>query len=288
MTHITEFKKDVSQSAPQQIVALIMSMKFLRINSSQIEDFENGLKFLDDLASLLLELKDKDVKHAIMGLLVEILLPVAAQIKRETNIPALISLVQKLYVTTNDMTSKKHHKLAAFPLVTCLLCVSQKHFFLANWVQFLNVCLSHLKNKDTQVARVALESLYRLLWVYMIRNNADGNAATRSRLDSIFPRDAPLNIFVKIIHFISQQKLDYAFKEIIFDLLCVNNRTQRSLYAERMNVGIRALMVIADGLQQKDDPPAMPKSMGPSASGTVQKTKRKQYITRPLTNEISK
>uniref|UniRef100_A0A8R1HZV6 Uncharacterized protein n=3 Tax=Caenorhabditis japonica TaxID=281687 RepID=A0A8R1HZV6_CAEJA len=300
MTHITEFKKDVSQSAPQQIVALIMSMKFLRINSSQIEDFENGLKFLDDLASLLLELKDKDVKHAIMGLLVEILLPVAAQIKRETNIPALISLVQKLYVTTNDMTSKKHHKLAAFPLVTCLLCVSQKHFFLANWVQFLNVCLSHLKNKDTQVARVALESLYRLLWVYMIRNNADGNAATRSRLDSIcgslfpkgnryiVPRDAPLNIFVKIIHFISQQKLDYAFKEIIFDLLCVNNRTQRSLYAERMNVGIRALMVIADGLQQKDDPPAMPKSMGPSASGTVQKTKRKQYITRPLTNEISK
>lgn len=300
MTHITELKKDVSQTASQQIVALIMSMKFLRINSSQIEDFENGLKFLDDLASLLLEVKDKDVKHAVMGLLVEILLPVAAQIKRETNIPALISLVQKLYITTNDMISKKQHKLAAFPLITCLLCVSQKHFFLANWVQFLNACLSHLKNKDTQVARVALESLYRLLWVYMIRNNADGNAATRSRLDSIcgslfpkgnryiVPRDAPLNIFVKIIHFISQQKLDFAFKEIIFDLLCVNNRTQRSLYAERMNVGIRALMVIADGLQQKDDPPAMPKSMGPSASGTVHKTKRKQYITRPLTNEISK
>ncbi|EFO98013.1 CRE-SAX-2 protein [Caenorhabditis remanei] len=286
MTHIIELKKDVSQTAAQQIVALIMSMKFLRINSSQVEDFESGLKFLDDLASLLLEVKDKDVKHAVMGLLVEILLPVAAQIKRETNIPALISLVQKLYITTNDMISKKQHKL--------------KHFFLANWVQFLNACLSHLKNKDTQVARVALESLYRLLWVYMIRNNADGNAATRSRLDSIcgslfpkgnryiVPRDAPLNIFVKIIHFISQQKLDFAFKEIIFDLLCVNNRTQRSLYAERMNVGIRALMVIADGLQQKDDPPAMPKSMGPSASGTVHKTKRKQYITRPLTNEISK
>ncbi|CAL2038426.1 unnamed protein product [Caenorhabditis brenneri] len=300
MTHIIELKKDVSPAAAQQIVALIMSMKFLRINSSQVEDFESGLKFLDDLASLLLEVKDKDVKHAVMGLLVEILLPVAAQIKRETNIPALISLVQKLYITTNDMISKKQHKLAAFPLITCLLCVSQKHFFLANWVQFLNACLSHLKNKDTQVARVALESLYRLLWVYMIRNNADGNAATRSRLDSIcgslfpkgnryiVPRDAPLNIFVKIIHFISQQKLDFAFKEIIFDLLCVNNRTQRSLYAERMNVGIRALMVIADGLQQKDDPPAMPKSMGPSASGTVHKTKRKQYINKPLTNEISK
>ncbi|PIC39377.1 hypothetical protein B9Z55_011085 [Caenorhabditis nigoni] len=78
MTHILELKKDVSQTAAQQIVALIMSMKFLRINSSQVEDFESGLKFLDDLGSFLLEVKDKDVKHAVMGLLVEILLPVAA------------------------------------------------------------------------------------------------------------------------------------------------------------------------------------------------------------------
>ncbi|CAB3401270.1 unnamed protein product [Caenorhabditis bovis] len=299
MTYINELKKETSQVASHQIIALIMAMKFVKIKTNQVHDFEVGVKFLDDLASLMLEAKDKDVKHAIMGLLVEILLPVAAQIKRETNIPALISLVQKLYTTTNDMTSRKQHKLAAFPLQTCLLCVSQKHFFLANWVPFLNVCLSHLKNRDLQVARVALESLYRLLWVYMIRNNCDGNAATRSRLESIcgslfpkgnryiVPRDAPLNIFVKIIHFISNQKLDFAFKEIIFDLLCVN-RSQRSLYAERMNVGIRALMVIADGLQQKDDPPAMPKAMGPSASGTVHKIRKKQYITKPLTLEISR
>lgn len=29
-----------------------------------------------------------------------------------------------------------------------------------------------------------------------------------------------------------------------------------------MNIGIRALMVIADGLQQKDGPPGMPRTMG--------------------------
>ena len=73
----------------------------------------------------------------------------------------------------------------------------------------------------------------------MIRNqNMDGNTQTRNRLESIcnslfpkgnrygtpflieeikhsrsiVPRDAPLNIFVKIIHFIAQQKLDFAFK----------------------------------------------------------------------------
>lgn len=54
-----------------------------------------------------------------------------------------------------------------------------------------------------------------------------------------------------------------------------------------MNIGIRALMVIADGLQQKEGPPGMPRSMGPVASGTFQRYK-KTYITRPLTADIAR
>ncbi|WKX98706.1 hypothetical protein Q1695_013971 [Nippostrongylus brasiliensis] len=299
MSVLSDLKKDTSASVTHNIISLLMAMKFVKIKTNQVDDFEMGIKFLDDLASYLLEVKDKDVKHAVAGLLVEILLPVAAQIKREANIPALIAFVGKLYGPTSELASKKQHKLAAYPLLTCLLCVSQRQFFLTNWVPFLNNTLANLKNRDSRISRVALESLYRLLWVYMIRNNCDGNSATRTRLESIcgslfpkgnrgiVPRDAPLNIFVKIIHFIAQQKLDFAFKDVIFDLLGCN-RSQRSLYPERMNIGIRALMVIADGLQQKDEPPAMPKSMGPSASGTMQRLKKKTYITRPLTVDIAR
>lgn len=35
------------------------------------------------------------------------------------------------------------------------------------------------------------------------------------------PRDTPLNIFVKIIQFIAQERLDFAMKEIVFELLRV-------------------------------------------------------------------
>ncbi|CAI4228998.1 unnamed protein product [Auanema sp. JU1783] len=299
VSFLTDFRKDNSPSSSHQIVSLLMAMKFVKIRTTVVEDFESGISFLDDLGSLFLEVKDKDVKHAVAGLLVEILLPVAAQIKRETNIPALIAFVGKLYSPTNELVSKKQHKLAAYPLLTCLLCVSQRQFFLTNWVPFLNNALANLKNRDSRISRVALESLYRLLWVYMIRNNMDSNTSTRTRLESIcgslfpkgnrgiVPRDAPLNIFVKIIHFIAQQKLDFAFKDVIFDLLCCN-RTQRSLYPERMNIGIRAVMVIADGLLQKDDPPAMPKSMGPSASGTIQRMKKKTYVAKPLTVDVAR
>lgn len=42
----------------------------------------------------------------------------------------------------------------------------------------LTVCIL-LQNKDPKMARVALESLYRLLWVYMIRIKCESNTATQ-------------------------------------------------------------------------------------------------------------
>ncbi|VDO12065.1 unnamed protein product [Brugia timori] len=51
-----------------------------------------------------------------------------------------------------------------------------------------------------------------------------------------------------------------------------------------MNIGIRALMVIANSLQQKEGPPDMPRSMTLSSSQRLRKT----YISRPLTAEIAR
>ncbi|VDM37733.1 unnamed protein product [Toxocara canis] len=301
LSQLGELKKEapVTPATVNNIIALLMAMKFFRVKTNEVGDFEMGIRFLDELGQYYLDVKHKDIKHAVAGLLVEILLPVAAQIKTEANIPALISFVDKLYAPTFELVNKKRDKMAAYPLLTCLLCISQSKFFLSNWTQFLTSTLASLKSKDSKVSRVALESLYRLLWVYVIRNNCEGNTATRNRLESIcsslfpkgnraiIPRDAPLNIFVKIIHFIAQQKLDFAFKEIIFDLLGCNRAhsvLKSSLYPERMNIGIRALMVIANGLQQKEGPPDMPRSMASSATQRMKKT----YISRPLTADIAR
>ena len=43
-----------------------------------IEDLHTGVQLLDDIGVYFLEVKDKDIKHALAGLFVEILLPVAA------------------------------------------------------------------------------------------------------------------------------------------------------------------------------------------------------------------
>lgn len=111
----------------RQIISLLMGMKFFRIKvcsigvkvtrcvlqTSQVFDFEMGVGFLDELGSYYLEvdLKQKDLKHALAGLLVEILLPIAAQIRTEANIPALIAFVNRLYSPTYELVNKKQHKM---------------------------------------------------------------------------------------------------------------------------------------------------------------------------------
>uniref|UniRef100_A0A8D1K0L7 FRY like transcription coactivator n=1 Tax=Sus scrofa TaxID=9823 RepID=A0A8D1K0L7_PIG len=268
---VTELKelrqKEQSPHVVQSVISLIMGMKFFRVKMYPVEDFEASFQFMQECAQYFLEVKDKDIKHALAGLFVEILIPVAA---------------------------------ALYPLITCLLCVSQKQFFLNNWHIFLQNCLSHLKNKDPKMSRVALESLYRLLWVYVIRIKCESNTVTQSRLMSIVsalfpkgsrsvvPRDTPLNIFVKIIQFIAQERLDFAMKEIIFDLLSVGKSAKTfTINPERMNIGLRVFLVIADSLQQKDGEPPMPTTGVSLPSGNTLRVK-KIFLNKTLTDEEAK
>lgn len=291
--------KEPGPNTTQSIISLLMGMKFFRVKMVPIEEFEASFQFMQECAQYFLDVKDKDVKHALAGLFVEILVPVAAAVKNEVNVPCLKNFVEMLYSTTLDMCTKSKHKLAIFPLVTCLLCVSQKIFFLSNWHYFLAMCLSHLKTRDQKMSRVALEALYRLLWVYMIRIKCESNSATQSRLQSIVnslfpkgskavvPRDTPLNIFVKIIQFIAQERLDFAMREIVFDLLSVGRPVKVILTPERMSIGLRAFLVVADSLQQKEGEPPMPRTMGVLPSGNTMRVK-KTYLNKMLTEDTAK
>lgn len=152
MAELKELRaKEPSPHTTQSIISLLMGMKFFRVKMAPIEEFEASFQFMQECASYFLEAKDKDVKHALAGLFVEILVPVAATVKTEVNVPCLKNFVEMLYSQTLDLCTKKKHSLALFPLVTCLLCVSQKLFFLQNWHCFLAMCLSHLKHRDPKI-----------------------------------------------------------------------------------------------------------------------------------------
>lgn len=133
----------------------------------------------------------------------------------------------------------------------------------------------------------------------MIRIKCESNSATQSRLQSIVnslfpkgskgvvPRDTPLNIFVKIIQFIAQERLDFAMREIVFDLLSVGRPFKLILTPERMSIGLRAFLVVADSLQQKEGDPPMPRSVGVLPSGNTLRV-RKTFLNKMLTEDTAR
>lgn len=281
------------------LIALIKGMKYFRVKMYPVEDFETSFRFMQELATYNLDLKNREVKNALAGFFVEVLVPVAAAVKTEVNVPVLRDFVDSLYPTSLELSKRAKNKPAIFPLVTCLLCVSQKTFFLNNWHIFLDICLSTLKSRDPRLSRVALESLYRLLWVYMVRIKCESNTTTQARLQlivkslfpvgsrNVVPKDMPLNIFVKIIQFIALERIDFAMRDIVLDLLATPSLRfvkPVTLYPERMNIALRAFLVITDSLQQKDGTPPMPSTMNVMPSGNTIRVK-KTFLNKTLTEE---
>lgn len=70
--------REPSTHNTQSVISLLMGMKFFRVKMVPFEDFEHSFQFLGECAQYFMEIKDKDIKHAVAGLFVEILVPVAA------------------------------------------------------------------------------------------------------------------------------------------------------------------------------------------------------------------
>ena len=170
------------QPTTANIIRLLLGMQYFRIKMVPIEDFEASFHFLNDCAQYFVDVKDKDVKHTLARLFVDILAPITGTVKNEVNIPCLRSFVDTLYAPAFELAAKSKHRAAALPLLACLLCVSQRQFFLTYWFAFAQLCVQQLKSKEAVVARLALESLLRLVWVYMIRVRGEKASETNQRL----------------------------------------------------------------------------------------------------------
>lgn len=63
-------------------------------------------------------------------------------------------------------------------------------------------------------------------------------------------------------------------REIVFDLLSVGRQIKIIMTPERMSIGLRAFLVVADSLQQKEGDPPMPRTVGVLPSGNTLRVKK--------------
>lgn len=63
-------------------------------------------------------------------------------------------------------------------------------------------------------------------------------------------------------------------REIVYDLLSVGRPIKLILTPERMSIGLRAFLVVADSLEQKEGEPPMPGTSGVLPSGCTLRIKK--------------
>lgn len=63
-------------------------------------------------------------------------------------------------------------------------------------------------------------------------------------------------------------------REIVYDLLSVGRPIKLILTPERMSIGLRAFLVVADSLEQKEGEPPMPGTSGVLPSGCTLRVKK--------------
>ena len=80
--------------------------------------------------------------------------------------------------------------------------------------------------------------------------------------------------FLKVFHF-------------IFDLLSVGRQIRVINAPERMSIGLRAFLVVADSLQQKEGEPPMPRTVGVMPSGSTLRVK-KTFLNKMLSEDEAK
>ncbi|EDQ92126.1 uncharacterized protein MONBRDRAFT_22972 [Monosiga brevicollis MX1] len=266
---LVQYISELEDSSVAQMT-VISCLKYLRIKLYPAAALNNCFHFLQQCCELFLSCKKSECKHAWALLFVELLVPVAAHIAKEVNLLMVRKFVVKMYDATAESFKKSKHvalKQAYLQLLTALLCISQADFFQQHWESVLNAAISNLKAAK-QLQDAALDAIYRLVWVYMVRIKGEGQkteAKIKFVLDSLFPpgsktiicRDASPLIYVRILQFIAHERSDIVFRFILHEI-GADRPNSLNLNPERMIIAIRAAVAIANQAQSKEEQPSMP------------------------------
>ncbi|KAL6050877.1 hypothetical protein QOT17_019533 [Balamuthia mandrillaris] len=266
LSHITAILfKDLgtSFSAKNSLVnrqiAAIEGMRFLQFKITTAQGLEQTRSFLSKYFALFKH-KSRPLKLALSRTLVAVLRPLLYQpINEEVDYSAWYSFVAERYAESAKKLKSKSTQTWV-PLLTVLLCLCHKDVYLQHCRYFTDSLLRLLKDKSKVTA---LECIQDWTSVYLAKSEESAEIQGKMLLQDITahvfpsgswktPNEEALDIYVDLICVIAQKKLDYAMHSIIYLLLDVK---KTDLIPERVIVGLRALLKIAEELSPSDSNP---------------------------------
>ncbi|KAJ1721770.1 Cell morphogenesis protein PAG1 [Coemansia erecta] len=223
----------VSSGNDERIVVLLHNMRFLKLRVFPIDALEESSAFLLSCAKFYSRTTGSlRLKHAWASLLTELLMPMAAVVDAEVNLPGLVQAIDIIYTKAMKMAAKVRHVTVAFPLAAAALCISRQDVFHQHWLSLLEFCIQRLKDK--QFRRVSMDAILRMLWVYLFRY-PEANAVVLRRIDSLsriffpatklhaWPKTVPPSAFAYFLTCAACYNFEFAMRQLLKNMLQVDS-----------------------------------------------------------------
>ncbi|KAJ2693538.1 Cell morphogenesis protein PAG1, partial [Coemansia sp. RSA 1285] len=223
----------VSGSGDERIVILLHNMRFLRLRVYPIDALEESSAFLLSCAKFYSRTTGSlRLKHAWATLLTELLMPMAAVVDVEVNLPELVQAIDIIYTKAMKMAAKVRHVTVAFPLAAATLCISRREAFHQRWLSLLEFCIQRLKDK--QFRHVSMDAILRMLWVYLFRYPEAASVVLR-RIDSLsriffpatklhaWPKTVPHAAFEYFLVCAACYNFDFTMRQLLQGMLQIDS-----------------------------------------------------------------
>eukprot|EP00005_Dracoamoeba_jomungandri_P002734 CAMPEP_0174260120 /NCGR_PEP_ID=MMETSP0439-20130205/8855_1 /TAXON_ID=0 /ORGANISM="Stereomyxa ramosa, Strain Chinc5" /LENGTH=2486 /DNA_ID=CAMNT_0015344291 /DNA_START=51 /DNA_END=7511 /DNA_ORIENTATION=- len=157
-----------------------------------------------------------------------------------------------------------------YPLLTALLCLTSRSFFVNNVKLLAEQKLIQLL-KDKSNKDIALKCIRHIVHTDLVKySDPDQNRRVEVITSAVFPstsnwktvESVSMETYVDIICIIANKKLDYVMSRIVFDLL----RVERDINVKRVTVGIQVLLKLSGNLKanRPDSVQIIPSEIQPS------------------------
>lgn len=269
-------KSAVTKEADGRIALLVKAMKYVRVKTEPEHAWDEACRFLHELADFFANSHGPHIKFAYCQTLAELLFPIAASGSLFLSTLQWKEFLNVVNTRLSRMLTKAQYWPCASELSTLALCASPLEVFSSQWLSA--VTSLHAKLREKSIKGFALQSICRLMWIYLDRVNEPISSKLRKIEDTIKPvlpigKKVSLSLDpayaepkVELIRMIGHWFPDFCFAKIIFPL--INSEIfnlgrevkAEQLDPERMVIGIRAfLAVITDKERDGGGRPPFPK-----------------------------
>ncbi|EJD54741.1 hypothetical protein AURDEDRAFT_79755 [Auricularia subglabra TFB-10046 SS5] len=278
---------------------IVRGLRHIKLKAWPPEVFEEAAEFMERLSKCYVNIHGSRLKMAFAEVLMQVLHPIGKArtpfgkkqtnanrscllqtAQAEVNHPLWAKAIEAIYPKTKEMISKRQYWTLAYPLLVVSLCVAPRDFFLQNWMWCFEMGAAKLKacdykNCERSGRLLIMNSLVRLLWVYIYRCNEPTSTVLvklASLIKSFFPpgranpMDDQTDLLVCVVHFILLRHVEYG-QELVLNLLqetslrlLDSSSTTELPSPDRVVVGIRAVLVTLHAMEKDIMVPVWPSS----------------------------